>query len=267
MRWLIGATVASVVLGLGWWLLMSRPPPSDLPLAEVRVAAASDLKFALDELVKVYHEQRPNAQVRVTYGSSGNFFAQLVNRAPFDMYLSADLDYPRRLIERGLADKDSEFRYARGHLVVWVRKQLPLDVEGLGIKALLDPSVHKIAIANPTHAPYGRAAESALKSLDVYDQVKDKLVLGENVAQAAQFVQTGSAEVGVIGLSLAMAPAMRHEGRFWPVPLEASLTLEQGGVILSWARDRQAADDIRTFLLSGQARAILKQYGFEAPGE
>jgi molybdate transport system substrate-binding protein len=233
----------------------------------VTVAAAADLKFALDDLLAEFHRAHPDIRAEVSYGSSGNFFAQLSNHAPFDVFFSADIDYPRRLIEQGLADKDSEFVYAVGHLVVWTRRDSPLDVEKLGVRALLDPAVRKIAIANPKHAPYGRAAEAALKKLEVYDRVKDRLVLGENVAQAAQFVETGAADAGVIALSLALAPTLREKGRYWEVPLDAYPRLEQGGVILSWARDRAAADTLRGFVLGTEGKAVLRRYGFFLPGE
>jgi molybdate transport system substrate-binding protein len=233
----------------------------------VTVAAAADLKFALDDLLAAFHQAHPDIRAEVSYGSSGNFFAQLSNRAPFDVFFSADIDYPRRLIEQGLADRDSEFVYAVGHLVVWTRRDSPLDVEKLGVRALLEPAVRKIAIANPKHAPYGRAAEAALQKLQVYDQVRDRLVLGENVAQAAQFVETGAADAGVIALSLALAPTLRDKGRYWEVPLDAYPRLEQGGVILSWARDRAAADTLRAFVLGPEGKVVLRRYGFFLPGE
>jgi molybdate transport system substrate-binding protein len=266
--------VLAVVAGLGValalvaWLAFS--PPAAEPAAgkhEVRVAAAADLKFALEEVVRAFREQHPDIDPKVTYGASGSFFAQLSNRAPFDLYLSADVEYPRKLVEQGLADKESAFLYAVGHLVVWVPRASPVDVEQRGVQALRDPAVRKVAIANPRTAPYGRGAEAALKSLGVYEDVKGKLVLSENIAQAAQFVQSGSADAGVIALSLALAPPMRDQGRYWEVPLDAYPRLEQGGVILSWAQDRQAAADLRTFLLGGDGRAILKRYGFVLPGE
>ncbi len=234
---------------------------------EVSVAAAADLQFALGEVVAAFEEAHPDIKVRVSYGASGNFYAQLSNRAPFDVFFSADVDYPRKLVAEGLADKDSEFIYAIGHLVVWVRKESPLDVEKLGAKALLDPSVRKVAIANPKHAPYGRAAEAALKSLDVYDALKDRLVLGENVAQAAQFAETGSADAGVFALSLALAPTLREKGRYWEVPLDAYPRLEQGAVVLSWAQDRQAADALCAYVKGPEGRAILRRYGFLMPEE
>ncbi len=232
---------------------------------EVRVAAAADLKFALDDLLTEFQRQHSDIRVVVTYGASGNFYAQLCNKAPFDVFFSADVEYPRRLIDKGLAAREDEFLYAVGHLVVWVPNASPLELDRLGIRALLDPRVRKIAIANPRHAPYGRAAEAALKSLGVYEQIKAKIVNGENVAQAAQFVETGSADAGVIALSLALSPALRERGRRWEVPVDAYPRLEQGGVILSWARDRQAAEALRVFVSGPGGKAVLKRFGFFLP--
>ena len=263
---LISGALAGLSL-LAWLAWPTRREPQEAEVGEVRVAAAADLKFALDEMVAAFERDHPDIHVSVTYGASGTFFAQLSNRAPFDVFFSADVEYPRKLIEQGLADKDSEFTYAVGHLVVWVREDSPLDVEKLGVKVLLDPAVRKIAIANPQHAPYGRAAEAALKSLGVYDQVKDRLVLGENVAQAAQFAETGSADAGVFALSLALAPAMRDKGRWREVPLDAYPRLDQGAVVLSWARDRSAADALLAYVKGPDGRAVLRRYGFLLPGE
>ena len=187
----------------------------------VRVAAAADLKFALDEINTAFRAKHPDITVQVSYGSSGNFFAQLSNRAPFDMFFSADVDYPRQLIAQGLAAKETEFLYAVGRLVVWVPRTSALDLTRLGIHALADPSIRKIAIANPKHAPYGRAAEAAMKTLGVYEAVRERLVYGENIAQTAQFVQTGAADIGIIALALAVAPALKDEGRFGKCRLRA----------------------------------------------
>jgi molybdate transport system substrate-binding protein len=242
-------------------------PATSVGPREVRVAAAADLKFAFDEIAAQFEQRNPSTKVKVTYGSSGNFFAQLSNRAPFDLYLSADREYPRKLVEQGKALKGSEFVYAVGHLVVWVPSASRLGLDSLGIKAVVDPSVKKLAIANPKHAPYGRAAEAALKNLGVYEQVKDRLVLGENITQAAQFVESGSADAGIIALSLALAPAMRAKGRFWMVPLDAYPRMEQGGVILAWAQDPEATQALRAFVTGDAGRALLKQYGFMLPGE
>jgi molybdate transport system substrate-binding protein len=235
-------------------------------IGEVRVAAAADLKFALEEVVAAFRRERPDVTVKVTYGASGSFFAQLSNGAPFDVFLSADVEYPRKLIEQGLAGQESEFLYAVGHLVLWVPTSSALDVEKLGAKALLDPTVKKIAVANPRHAPYGRAAVAALKSLGVFDRVEGKLVYGENVAQAAQFARSGSADAGVFALSLALAPSLRDRGRYWGVPLTAHPRLDQRGVILNGAQDRESAEAFRAFLLGEEGKAVLKRYGFFLPG-
>lgn len=233
----------------------------------VRAAAAADLKFALDEVIVAFQSKYPAVKVTPTYGSSGNFYSQLSNKAPFDIYFSADIDYPRKLIEAGHASKDTQFDYAVGQIVVWVRKDSPVNVEKLGIEALADPSVKKIAIANPQHAPYGRAAEAAMKKLGIHDRVKDRLVLGENIAQTAMFVESGNADIGIIALSLALAPAMKDKGTYWLVPMDAYPTLKQGGVILNWAENRPAADAFKLFVTGSDGRAILKRYGFILPGE
>lgn len=234
---------------------------------EVRVAAAADLKFALEEIVTEFTKSHPDMQVKLTFGASGNFFAQLSQRAPFDLFLSADMDFPRRLIGEGLADKESGFVYAVGHLVLWVRNESPLELDKQGIEAVLDPAVKKLAIANPRHAPYGRAAEAALKKLGLYDRVQDRLVFGENIAQTAQFIESGAADAGLIALSLARSPAYRGKGRFRDVPADAYPRLEQGGCIMTWAADRGAAEAVRDFLTGPAGRATLKRYGFAVPGE
>jgi molybdate transport system substrate-binding protein len=253
--------------GVFWYSHDYRRPPTNFETRTVRIAAASDLRFALDEVAAELHREQPHIDVQITYGSSGNFFAQLSNHAPFDLFLSADMDYPRRLSEAGLTLPDSLFSYAVGHVVIWVSRDSNLAVEQLGVKALLDPSVRKVAVANPKYAPYGRAAVAALQSLGVYDQVKDRLVYGETVAQAAQFVQSGSAEVGVIGLSQALSPALKEHGRYWEIPADTYPRMEQGGVILSWAQDRAAAQAVRDYLTGPKGRAILLGYGFQVPGQ
>ena len=271
--------VVVALLGIGAWGVYrfdrqspDTPEPVESPTGApakprvLTVAAASDLKFALDEIVREFQAAQPDCEVKVSYGSSGNLFAQLTNRAPFDLFFSADADYARKLVDSGEAQQTA-FVYGRGRIVIWVRRDSPVDVEQLGVQAVLDPAVRKVAIANPKHAPYGRAAEAALNELGVYDQVRQKLVLGENVAQTMQFVQTGAAEIGVISHSLAVAPALRDQGRFWEIPLDAYPPLEQAGVILSWAKHRRAAESLRDFVLAADGREILQRYGFLMPGE
>jgi molybdate transport system substrate-binding protein len=234
---------------------------------EISVAAAADLKFALDEISREFGKRNQGIRVNVAYGSSGNFYSQLQNQAPFDLFLSADMEYPRKLSEQGLSLPGTEFAYAVGRLAVWAPAGSPIEVQKLGIHALQHPSVTHIAIANPRHAPYGRAAEAAMRSLGVYDSVKGKLVFGENVAQALQFVQSGNAEIGIVALSLAMSPAVRQQGQYWEVPLDSYPRIEQDGVILKWAKDADAARSFRAFLTKPEGRSILKKYGFMLKGE
>jgi molybdate transport system substrate-binding protein len=223
------------------------------------------LKFAFNEIVTEFKQKHPGIEVETTFGSSGNFYSQLSNKAPFDIFISADMDYPRKLIDQGDGLKETEFAYAIGHLGIWVRNDSKLDLERDGIMALNDPGVQKVAIANPRFAPYGRAAEAALKHLGVYETIKDRLVLGENVAQTAQFVETGAADAGFIAASLARGSPLMDKGRIWLLPLDSYPTLRQGGVILSWARDRNACDELCSFITSEQGQAILGRYGFAQP--
>ncbi len=228
---------------------------------EITVAAAADLNFAFKEIVEDFEKKTGN-MVKLSLGSSGNFFAQISNGAPFDLYFSADIAYPKKLEEAGLAEPGTLYMYAVGRIVIWVPKGSPIDVRSLGGKALQHSSVKKIAIANPKHAPYGRAAVAAMEHYKVYDAVKDKLVLGENISQAAQFVQTGGADIGIIALSMAVAPAMRETGMYWEVPLGAYPRLEQGAVILKAAKDLKAARAFLDYARGPESAGVFKRYGF-----
>ena len=232
-----------------------RPAPRKLT-----VAAAADLSYAMEEISRQFRSTAPGAQLEVAYGSSGNFFAQIGNGAPFDVFLSADVEYPRQLAAKGIGVGDSLFTYAAGRLVVWVPVNSVLDPA----TALRDSSWKHLAIANPQHAPYGRAAVAALRGMGIYEQVATKLVLGENVAQALQFVESGAADVGMVALSLALAPPVQARGRYWEIPSDVYPRMEQGGILL---KDSSAARAFRAFLLSPAGRRILKQYGFFLPGE
>lgn len=246
-------------------LISTLSVPGLATAAELNVAAAADLKFALDDLVAEFRTNYSAVAVNVTYGSSGNFYAQLQSQAPFDLFFSADIDYPHKLAEAGLALDTNVFLYAVGRIVLWVPKESAVPVETLGFQALLAPSVRKIAVANPQHAPYGRAAVAAMKSLGVYDQVEPRLVYGENIAQTAQFIQSGAADTGIIALSLAVAPQMRNTGRYWSIPLEAYPRMEQGGIILRWTRQAAGARAFRDFVLSEHGHDVLKRNGFLLP--
>lgn len=247
-------------------LLCTACAPRRLAPEKLTIAAAADLQFALEDVARQFHAAHPEVEMQIVYGSSGNFYAQIRNQAPFDVFLSADLEYPRQLAQQGLAAPDSVFQYAVGRLAVWVPAQSPLDVSRLQMQVFEDPSVKHVAIANPQHAPYGRAAEAALRKFGVYDRIAGKLVFAENIAQTLQFVQSGAADVGVVALSLAVAPAVRRQGRYWEVPLDAYPRLWQGGAILKRAQRSPAAAAFRAFLTSAAGRRILQQYGFSLPG-
>jgi molybdate transport system substrate-binding protein len=233
---------------------------------EITVAAAADLSTALPEIVATY-TKKTGQTVRLSFGSSGNLVNQIRNGAPFDIFFSADEEYPKQLIADGLAFKDTLYRYAVGQLVLFAPSDSPLDLSKLGMNALLDPSVKKISIANPAHAPYGRAAEAALKHFAIYDQVAAKLVFGENVSQAAQFVESGNAQAGLIALSHALAPAMKDKGRYWIVPPDSYPALNQAAVVLSRSKQKDAARRFLVFLRSPDATSLLTSYGFSLPAE
>ncbi|MCU0266807.1 MAG: molybdate ABC transporter substrate-binding protein [Actinomycetia bacterium] len=256
---------AAVLTAVALLPLSACADPSDQPDRVVRVAAAADLKYALEEVLALVAEEHPEIRVDVTYGSSGTFVQQIANGAPFDLYLSADLAYPRQLADRGLATAAEVFPYAVGRLVVWTPEGSPVD-PGPGLAVLTDRRIRTVAIANPEHAPYGRAAVAALRSAGVYDQVAPKLVLGENVAQAAEFVSSGNAQAGVVALSLVRSDPLRGRGSWVEVPLESYPRLDQGGVVLAGAGDPAAARVVRDTLLGDAGRAILADYGFTLPG-
>jgi len=261
----------AAVLRCGFCLFLAifawLPARADDAGKPLLIAAAADLKFTLDDLVSAYEAAHPGHAVKPSYGSSGTLFAQIDNGAPFDLFLSADVKFPKQLIERGKADQDSLFSYAIGHLVLWAPKESRLDVTHLGINAVLDPVVKKVAIANPKVAPYGAAAEAALQKLGVYEKVAPKLVLGENIAQTAQFVQSGAADLGLVSLSLALSPKMKDTGKYWEVPGDAFPRLEQAGVICTGGASAAEARQFREFLKTAPAREVLRRYGFALPAE
>ncbi|HXJ12504.1 MAG TPA: molybdate ABC transporter substrate-binding protein [Candidatus Limnocylindrales bacterium] len=229
----------------------------------LRVAAASDLQFAFPDLAAQF-EKQSGVKLAATYGSSGNFVAQIQNGAPFDLFLSADDAQPRTLVKAGFADAESLVIYAQGYLVIWLPPDSPLDLTARGFRTLLDPRIQKIAIANPEHAPYGRAAVFAMREAGLYEQLKSKLVLGENISQAAQFVQSGSAQAGLIARSLALSPAMKSGKRYelsgWHFP-----PLWQAAVVLKSSTNKDAAKAFLEFLKTPEARAIFERFGYSAP--
>ena len=228
---------------------------------KILIAAASDLKFALDSVITVFKKSN-SGTVDVTYGSSGKLFEQISNDAPFDVFFSADINYPRQLKERGFTSSDV-YPYGVGRIVLWSKK---IDPKKKEMKSLLSSSIKKIAIANPTHAPYGKRAEEAMVYYKVWESVKDKLVYGENISQTAQFVTTGAADIGIVALSLALSPNMKKEGgKYFVIPETSHNPLEQGAVITRHGKENKLATSFMEFMKSETANSILIHFGFTKP--
>lgn len=229
------------------------------------VAAASDLTHSIDELAAAFAQQVPGAQLRTSLGSSGNFYAQIKNGAPFDVFLSADMKYPAQLAREGAADHATLAKYAVGRIVLWsVDHRFDLSQ---GMRVLNDPRLERFAIANPEVAPYGRAAEAALMALGFWDTIKPKLVLGENVAQTAQFIQTGNAQIGVVSYATVLAPKVKGSGSYYLIPDDGVPPIDQGAIITRHGAANPLAPRFMQFLQSPAARAILLRHGFSLPRE
>jgi molybdate transport system substrate-binding protein len=228
---------------------------------EITVAAAADLQFAMEDVTARFQKETGKT-VKVIYGSSGNFFQQIQNGAPFDLFFSANLDYPKKLEAARLIEPGSFYQYATGKIVIWVRNESKLDLSS-GMQVLLDPSVKKIAVANPQHAPYGQAAVAAMQKENIYDKVKDKFVLGENISQTASFVVSGSADTGIVALSLALSPNMKGKGRYAEIPASEYPPIEQACVILGSSKNKDTARQFVSFVKTSAIGDLLKSYGFD----
>jgi len=230
---------------------------------KLTIAAAADLKFALDEIVVLFKHAHPVAQIETIYGSSGNFSTQIRQGAPYDIYFSADIAYPRALKAEGFGSSEVQ-AYGIGRIVLWSPSR---DAGKMTLADLTDPSIRKIAIANPRHAPYGKRAEEALKAAGVWEKVEHKLVYGENIAQTAQYVQSGNAQVGIIALSLALSPELVRQGGYALIPDKLHQPLEQGFIITRRAADNSLAREFARFMASKETRVIMTRYGFALPRE
>jgi molybdate transport system substrate-binding protein len=230
---------------------------------KLTIAAAADLKFALDEIVVLFKHAHPVAQIKTIYGSSGQFSTQIRQGAPYDIYFSADIAYPRALKAEGFGSSEVQ-AYGIGRIVLWSPSR---DAGKMTLADLTDPSIRKIAIANPQHAPYGKRAEEALRAAGVWEKVEHKLVYGENIAQTAQYVQSGNAQVGIIALSLALGPELAKQGSYALIPGKLHQPLEQGFVITRRAADNILAREFARFMESRETRVIMARYGFVLPGE
>jgi len=230
---------------------------------KITVAAAADLKFAMDEIVSEFSKTHPADEISVVYGSSGKFNTQIQQNAPFDMFFSADIAFPRELVKAGLAASDVR-PYAVGRLVLWSPS---MDASKMTLASLVDPKITRVAIANPRHAPYGQRAEEALRAAGVWDKVEPKLVYGENIAATAQYVQTGAAQIGLIALSLAVNPELAGKGGYALIDDKLHSPLEQGYVITKRAADNALAKRFGEYMSTKPARAVMVKYGFVLPAE
>lgn len=234
-------------------------PPS------VQVAAASDLRFALEEIAAVF-EREGAILVRPTFGSSGQLATQIEQGAPFDVFFSANETFVHALAQKGWIDRDSIRLYAVGRIVLWVPNPSPLDVSK-GMLVLLDERIRFISIANPEHAPYGQAAVQALRAAGILTRVQSRLVLGENVSHALQFAQTGNADLGIVALSLAVAPTVRALGRYQLIPAYLHRPIRQAVGVTTKTPRADLARQFVAFANSPAGRAIMRRYGFTLPGE
>jgi molybdate transport system substrate-binding protein len=230
---------------------------------KITIAAAADLKFAMDEIVASFKKSSPGDELEVIYGSSGKFHTQLQQGAPYDLFFSADIAFPRELAQNGLAASDVK-PYAFGRIVLWSAN---LDASKMTLDSLTDMQIKHIAIANPKHAPYGKRAEEALRASGLWEKVEPRLVYGENIAHTAQFVQTGNAEVGIIALALAVNPELASKGGYWLIPDNLHEPLEQGFIITKRAAGNALAQRFANYMGSKPARAVMTRYGFVLPGE
>ncbi|MDR3672856.1 MAG: molybdate ABC transporter substrate-binding protein [Holophaga sp.] len=250
---------------LSFALALGLPGAAQPRPVQVAVAAAGDLRGVLEELKTGFEAGHPGIQLQLSFGASGSLTAQIQQGAPFDLFLSADEGFPRQLQKAGLVRDQGMFPYATGSLTLWVRKDLALDPARDGWNVLLSPVVKKISTANPQVAPYGRAAEAALRKVGFYDRVQSRLVFADNIAQAAQFLQAGSAEAGLISTTQANNPALRQTGVLWTVPADTHPPLRQAGVILKRSQCPDQAQALRAYLTGPAGQAVLARYGYSRP--
>ncbi len=250
---------------VGGALAVGIPAPARTGPIQVAVAAAGDLRGVLEEIKSGFEARNPGVELRLSFGASGSLTAQILQGAPFDLFLAADEGFPEQVRQAGLADAQGVFPYATGSLTLWVRRELALDPAKDGWKVLSNPAIRRIAMANPAVAPYGRAGEAALRRAGLYDQLKARLVFAENIAQAAQFCQAGSAEAGLLSAAQAGHPAMTEAGRVWVVPAGAYPLLRQGGGVLKGSRCPEQARAFRDYLTGPDGQALLARHGYGKP--
>lgn len=230
---------------------------------EAKVAAAADLKFAFDELKGLFEKKHPEHKLEMIMGSSGKFHQQIENGAPFDIFFSADVNFPKQLVEKGHAIAPVT-TYAFGRVVLWSAK---LDASKLTLEDLPKTAFRKFAIAAPDHAPYGLRAKEALQHAKVWEAVEPMLVFGENIGHTAQLIETQAADLGVIALSLAVNDKLKKKGGYYLIPADYHEPLEQAYVVTKHGENNKAAHAFAEFMRSEEARKVMRHYGFLLPGE
>ena len=233
--------------------------------SDIKIVGASDLTYALQEIKQKFISKHPNTKISLSLGSSGKAYTQILHQAPYDIYFSADMDYVKRLYKKGFT-LDKPKIYAYGRIGIWVANSRDINISR-GIDILLSPKIKKISIANPRHAPYGKAAVDVLKNRKIYNRIKDKLIRGENVSQAVEFALSGASDVVIAPLSLAKSKQLEKNGKFYLFPTNWHKPIIQGYALLKRAKNNQDAKDFEKFLQSKEARDIFIKYGFKLPKE
>lgn len=234
---------------------------SNLVMADsANIAASASLRYALTDIVALFSEQYPQHNLQLTYGSSGKLSQQIINGAPFDVLLSADMLRPEQLVAANMTAAPAQ-AFAVGRIVIW---QADAKRAALSIEDLTRVDINKIAIAQPAHAPYGKMAQQALEAAGIWQQVQTKLVFGENIAQTAQMTQSGAAEAGIIALSLAKNPNIQREN-YYLIDASMHQPLLHGLVVTKAGANNSAATAFARFMQTDAVTAILEKYGFERP--
>jgi molybdate transport system substrate-binding protein len=242
-------------------LLIATVTQTTAHAATLTIAAAADLKYAMGDLIHGFKQTHPDATINAVYGSSGNFYTQITQGAPYDVFFSADVRYPK-LLEQAGKTASPVVPYAFGRLVLWSNS---MDASKMTLASLTNPAITHIAVANPKHAPYGQRAVEALHAAGVWSQVAPKLVYGENISQTTEFVQSGNAQVGLIALSLAVGPKLASQGKYWLIPDTLHSPMDQAYVLTDHAKGNPLAQQFVTYLASPAGQAIFVKYGFTLP--
>jgi molybdate transport system substrate-binding protein len=243
-------------------LLLLALPSFAQENSSLKIAAAADLQPVLPALIDQF-EKQTSKKVDASYASSATLATQILNGGPFSLFLSADLSFPQKVIDAGLADSTAPVPYARGTLVLWARNDSPL--QPLSIDSLRNPSLRTVAVANAEHAPYGRAAKAALEKMGLAESLKSKLVVAENIAQTAQYADSGNADAGLISLTSALTPRLSSSGKYVAIPEDDYPPILQGAVVLKQGTEAAEAHQFLDFLLSPPIKKQLAERGLKAP--